>query len=170
MKQYLEAGKAVSTHGVRGELRFYPWVDNAQTLCGIKKLYLDAAGKVSVEVEIRAQKNMNLLKLRGVDSIEDARKYIERTFYFDRDDVELAPGAFFVSDLLGAGVINADTGETVGRLRDVVSNGVQDIYEIELSDGTVRLVPAVPAFVQSADAQKGEIVIKPIRGLLSDED
>lgn len=67
LKQFLEAGKVVGMHGVRGEMRFDVWCDGADFLKKIKTLYLDADGKRAVGVvSVRPHKNAALLKLDGV--------------------------------------------------------------------------------------------------------
>lgn len=85
LKQFLEAGKVVGMHGVRGEMRFDVWCDGADFLKKIKTLYLDADGKRAVGVvSVRPHKNAALLKLDGVLTIEEAEKYRGRVLYFDR--------------------------------------------------------------------------------------
>jgi len=42
-KPYLEAGKIVNTHGVRGEVRIQPWADDAAFLLGFRTFYIDGA-------------------------------------------------------------------------------------------------------------------------------
>ena len=76
LKQFLEAGKVVGMHGVRGEMRFDVWCDGADFLKKIKTLYLDADGNRAVGVvSVRPHKNAALLKLDGVLTIEEAEKY-----------------------------------------------------------------------------------------------
>ena len=171
MKQYLEAGKIVTTHGVAGEIKVYPWADSAEALCGVKQFFLDAEGKLPRKVlSARAHKNMLLLKLEGIATIEEARKYIERTLWVDRKAIKLEKGAHFVVDLIGLRVLHAEDGSEIGVLSDVTTGGKQDIYHVTLSSGEVRMVPVVPAFVKDIRPDKGYVTILPIKGLLSDED
>ncbi|MEG0912847.1 MAG: ribosome maturation factor RimM [Oscillospiraceae bacterium] len=171
MKKYLEAGKAVTTHGINGELKIYPWCDSAESLKNIKTLFLDENGTQTVEVQtVKLQKNMNIIKLRNVDSVEEARKYIDRVFYVDRNDIEIPKDSYFICDLLGLGVFDADTGEHYGELSDVTNNGAHDLYHIKLENGEIRMIPAVPQFVISTDIDGGRLEIRPIKGMLSDED
>ena len=67
MKQFLETGEVVSTHGVRGEIKVYPWADGPEFLLNFDELRI---GGVDYEVEqSRVQKNCVLLKLRGVAAL-----------------------------------------------------------------------------------------------------
>ena len=173
MKRYLEAGKAVTTHGIAGELKLYPWCDSAEVLCGLKTLYLDADGRRPMKIEsARVHKNMALVRFRGVGSIEEARPYIERVFYLDREDLDLPEGSVFIADLLGARVLDADTGEEYGTVCDVTSPANRDIYHVRLASGEVRMVPAVEQFVVKREITPdgAAVYIRPIGGLLHDED
>mgnify|MGYP000113345138 CR=1 FL=1 len=110
LKQFLEAGKVVGMHGVRGEMRFDVWCDGADFLKKIKTLYLDADGKRAVGVvSVRPHKNAALLKLDGVLTIEEAEKYRGRVLYFDRKDVHLDSGKAFVEDVIGCAVSVSST-------------------------------------------------------------
>lgn len=169
MQRYLEVGKIVSTHGIAGEMKIYPWADSASALIKLKNVFWDPDGKNSVRVvSARTHKNMLLLKVEGVDSIESARRFIERTVYADRDEVIMENGSFFVVDLIGLEAVNSSDGSHIGTLCDVTNTGVQDIYHIKLDSGEVRMVPAVPFFVKEVDLEHGLVRIEPIEGLLED--
>ena len=169
MQKYLEVGQIVSTHGIAGEMKVYPWADSATALVELKKVFWDPDGKNAVRVvSARTHKNMLLLKLEGVDSIESARRFIQRTIYADRDEVIMENGSFFVVDLIGLEAVNSTDGSHIGVLSDVTNTGVQDIYHIKLDSGEVRMVPAVPFFVKEVDLDKGLVKIEPIKGLLED--
>ena len=66
-KQYLESGKIVTTHGVRGEVRVQPWCDTPGFLTQFACLYLDARGSQARVVErARVHKNIVIVKFEGV--------------------------------------------------------------------------------------------------------
>ena len=71
LKQYLEVGKIVGTHGVRGEMRVECWANSPDFLRKFKKLYLDE-GQKALSVTCRPHKNIALVTAKGVDSIEAA--------------------------------------------------------------------------------------------------
>ena len=69
-KQYLEAGRIINTHGVRGEVKAEAWTDEPVVLAGLKTLYLEGR---PLRVEgARVHKGFVLLKLEGVDTVEAA--------------------------------------------------------------------------------------------------
>ena len=104
-KQYLESGKIVTTHGVRGEVRVQPWCDTPGFLTQFACLYLDARGSQARVVErARMHKNIVIVKFEGVENVEDAAGLRGKTVYIDRADVELEEGECFVQDLIGCTV------------------------------------------------------------------
>lgn len=71
IKDYLEIGQIVGTHGVRGELRVQPWCDSPEFFKKFKTLYYDAHGEKSVGVVCaRPHGNIALLRLDGCDTVE----------------------------------------------------------------------------------------------------
>lgn len=172
MKQFLEAGKAVATHGIQGELRVYPWSDSALDLCKLKTVYLDEQGKRALPVEsARVHKSMALMKFQGFDSIEEARKLIDRVFYLNRDDLTLRQDSFFIADLIGMRVVDADDAHVqYGTLHDVTNNGAYDIYHIQMPGDKIGMVPAVNEMIIEINTESNVMRIRPAKGLLSDAD
>lgn len=168
-KRYLECGKIVSTHGVRGEVKVQPWCDSPEFLLDFGTLYF-SGGREPVRVErARAHKGMVILKLAGIGSMDEAAALRGKTLYLDRED---APddGGCYVQDLLGMRVLDADTGRCWGILHDILFTGANDVYEIVDAAGTRRLVPAIPDVVLGIDADAGEMRIRPLKGLFDNAD
>ena len=101
MKQFLEIGKIVATRGVRGEVRVQPWSDSPEFLCEFDMLYLDE-GKKTIEIERSfVQKNVVVMKLKGIDTVEKAQEMRNSVLYMDRDDVYFPRGAILFRILSG---------------------------------------------------------------------
>lgn len=74
---------------------------------------------------------MSVLKLEGLDTPEEARSWRGRVLYLRRADVKLAPGDYFIQDLIGLRVIDAgDPSVEYGVVEDVSSTGANDVYHI----------------------------------------
>ena len=82
----------------------------------------------------------------------------------DRGDVQLPEGSFFVQDLVGLTVRDADTGECYGTLCEVSQTGANDVYHIE-KEGRITLIPAIKEVVLTIDLAAGEMRIRPLEGL-----
>ena len=168
-KQFLEIGKIVATQGIRGEFRVQYYCDSADVLCDFDTLYLDK-GKTEVTVQ-RAypHKNIVVMKLEGIDKIEQAQPLVGKLLYLNRDDAELEEGLYFIQDIIGLTVKDADTGEVYGKISEVYQNGASDVYSIRKDDGRELLFPCIDEVVISTDIDAGEMIIRPLPGLF-DED
>lgn len=169
LKQYLEVGKIVGTHGVQGEMRVECWANSPDFFKKFKKLYLDE-GKSSLDVSCRPHKNIALVKAKGVDSIEAADFLRGKVLYIDRRDVRLSEGEHFVQDIIGLEVTDADTGEVYGTVKDVLKTGSNDVYEMKAPDGKLFYIPVIPDIMAGFDFDKGAVFIHPMKGLFDDED
>ena len=169
-KQYLDSGKIVGTHGIRGEVRIDPWCDSPEFLCMFKKLYLDEKGQTFIEVKSRPHKNITLAKIKGVDTIEDAEKLRGKIVYINRNDINLEEGVNFVQDLIGLEVRDADDETVYGKISDVLRTGANDVYEITDSDGKKYLAPVIDEVIIETDIDNGFVLIRPMKGIFDDED
>ena len=134
-KQFLEAGRVVGTHGVKGELRVEPWCDSAAFLAKIHTLYWD----------------------RGSEELQVVSSRVPKDRYF-------------VQDMLGLTVLDADTGRRYGLLTEVMPTGANDVYQVTGDDKVNYLVPAIPDVIVDVDIDGGIMKIRPMRGIFDDAD
>lgn len=170
MKQYLETAKIVATHGIRGEVRCQYFCDSAEFLCEFEELFLDKKGEKPVLItRAYPHKNVVIMKIDGIDTVEDAQKLIGKTLYMNRDDVELDEGVYFIQDIIGLTVKDIESGEVYGKISDVYQNGATDVYSIKKENGRELMFPYIDEVVKKIDIEAGEMLIKPLEGLF-DED
>ena len=166
-KPFLEAGQIVGTHCVRGEVREQSWCDSPEIFASLKTLYWDAAGTQPVRVKSRVHKNLALAKLEGVDTVQDASVLRGRILYLNRRDLDLGD-RYFIQDLVGLSVVDADSGTVYGELTDVSNTGANDIYHMRTPDGREILIPVIPDIIRRVDIDGGRIAICPMKGLFDD--
>lgn len=156
---------------VRGEVKLYPWCDDPEMFLDIETIYLDAKGQKPLALEgVRFVKNMPLLKIEGVNSIDEAAKLRDKIIYIHRDDIPMEEGEYLIQDLMGLQVVDADDGHLYGELTQVSPTGANDVYHIRFADGKERLIPAIPQVVIEVDLDGGVMKIRPLEGLFDDED
>ena len=159
-KEFLEIGKIVNTHGVRGEVKVQPWADSPEFLLGFKTLYLD---ETPVKVRAgRVHKGMVILALEGVEDVNAAMALKNRVLYMRREDARLPRGSFFLQDILGAKVVT-EAGEELGELADVLDLPGNPVYVVR--GAREILIPAVPEFVLRTDAENGVVTVRLIEGM-----
>ncbi len=164
MQQYLEIGKIVSVFGIKGEVKVQPWCDSPQFLCEFDTLYYKSGTPVNI-LRSRVAKNIVVMKIDGIDTVEQAQDIRNRVLYMDRSDVELEKGSYFIQDLIGMTVIDEDTHQVYGKICDVTETGANDVYHIKNDDGTMYYIPAIPQVIMKVDLDKEEMIIKPLDGL-----
>ena len=159
--QYLEAGEIVSTHGVRGEMKVLPWSDGPDFLLDFSRVRI---GAVEYAVEsCRVQKTCNLLKVQGIDTMEQAQAMRGKTLEVFRED---APeGMIFVAELIGMNVFAGD--EQIGKLADVLDYPGNKVYVVKGEHE--YMIPAVSQFIENIDMDSGVIRVRLIEGMRTDE-
>jgi len=159
--QYLEAGEIVSTHGVRGEMKVLPWTDGPEFLTEYDRVRINGA---DYKVEsCRIQKTCNLLKVVGIDTMEDAQSMRGKTVEIYRCD---APDdIIFAAELIGVDVEAND--KQIGKVSDVLDYPGNKVYVVK---GEYEyMIPAVKQFVKSIDLVENRMIVELIEGMRMDE-
>lgn len=158
--QYIEAGKIINTHGVAGEVKIEVWLDSPAFLKKFKRVYIDS--KETAVVSSRIHKDFLLSKLDGVSDVNSAMCLKGKTVYIDRDDAGLSDGAYFLQDIIGASVVD-EQGNELGRLTEIMETPASRVYVV--NGESEHLIPAVPEFVLSVDADNAVIKVHIIEGM-----
>ena len=159
---YIEAGEIVTTHGVRGEVKVLSWLDSPEMLCEFDRCRIE--GREYVMDAVRVQKTCNLVKLRGVDTMEDAQKLRGKTMELYREDI--SDELIFAAELVDVEVF-AD-GASIGRIKEVLDYPGNSVYVVQ--GEREYLIPAVKEFILSTDLEKNQMQVKLLKGMASDED
>ncbi|MBR2937519.1 MAG: 16S rRNA processing protein RimM [Oscillospiraceae bacterium] len=159
-KTFIEAGQIVTTHGIRGEVKVLPWLDSPEMLCEFDRCRID--GKEYKIEACRVQKTCNLVKLAGVNTMEDAQAMRGKTVEIYRADI--ADDIIFASELVGVDVIC--NGKCIGKITEVLDYPGNSVYVV---DNGAYMIPAVKEFILSTDLDKNEMQVKLIEGMASDE-
>lgn len=167
MKQFLEAAQIINKRGLRGEVKVDCYCDTPDALCEIKTLYLDENGEKPVKIlAAKPYKGFVYLTIEGVNTVEAADKLRGKLLYADRCDIPIEEGSYFIDDLIGLDVIDADNGKIYGKITDVFNRGASDIYTV--NDGNKDYyIPAVEEFIVETDIEKG-VYVKPIPGMFDE--
>ena len=168
-KQYLETGKIVGTHGIKGMTRVQVWADNNEFLSQFKFVYTDKDGNGKLEISrVQPHGTVALISFKGINTIEQTEKLRGTVIYINRKDAKLPEGRYFITDLLGCEVFDADTNELLGKITDVSETGANDVWHIT-RNSKEYLVPAIADVIVSVDTENEKAVIRPMKGIF-DED
>ncbi len=163
---YIECGKIVNTHACHGGLKLESWCNEPEDLAALKKVYIRFGKEYRCYRVLKASifKQFVIFTLEGVDTMDLALSLKGQTVYADREDFDLEDGEYFIVDLIGLDVIDADNGTVYGKLSDMINRGASDIYVVTTPSGE-RMIPVVDEFVDHVDIKKG-IFVRPIEGML----
>ena len=164
--KFLECGKIINTHGVRGGMKLESWCDSPEDLASLKKVYLKNGAEYKCHKVKRASvfKQFVLFELEGINDIDTAMKIKNTVVFADRDDIAIDEESYFIADIIGLDVFDVESGKKIGTLSDVLNLGASDLYEIDTPDGK-KLSPAVDEFIKEVDLEKG-IFVSLIEGML----
>ena len=140
-----------------------------QFLSSFKKLYFNE-GNDKIDVISRPHKNIALVKIKGVDTVEQADLLRGRVLYVNRKDIKLPKGTNFIQDIIGLEVVDVDTNEVYGKVTEVIKTGANDVYEVKNENSKAYYIPVIKDVVIETNPKKGVVIIKPMRGIFDDED
>ena len=164
--EFLEIGKIINTHGLRGDVKVTPWTDAPEDFEDIPVVYIrKKTGDEKLTVShIKYQKNNLFVKFKEINDINDAEKYKGLTIYADRDDLwELEEGVYYIADLIGLDVY--DESGKIGVIADVFNTGANDIYDVKREGKKNLLLPVIDDVVKEIDLENKRITVHIMEGL-----
>ncbi|MCX7615448.1 MAG: ribosome maturation factor RimM [Clostridiales bacterium] len=164
MKQYLEAGEIINTHGILGELKVRSLCNTLDDLLSLKTVYL--SGKPIHVISSRPHKGFALMKLDGIDTIEKAKSLKNSFLFLDRADLNLESGAVFLQDILGFSAFDDRIGKLIGTIENTISLPRGDLLVIKGDEE--YLIPANPVFIKEIDQEEQIVHIHTIEGMLNE--
>ena len=173
MEELYQVGSITQTHGIKGEVKVFPLTDDISRFKNMKNLLLDGGkdGYITLEVEnARPQKNLVILKFKGIDNINDIEKYKGKGLYVTKENrVALKKDEYFIADLIGLNVYTDENPDEVfGTISDVLTTGANDVYDIEMTNGKSVLLPAIKDCILNVDVENNRVDIHLLKGLIGE--
>ena len=168
MQKRLEVGQIVNTFGIKGEIKVVPFTDDIKRFDNLKNVYVKTK-KESKQYKIenvKYHKNMVLIKLEGINTVENAETLRNAFLEIDRKDaVPLEEGTYFIADLIGAEVYT-DEGKLLGKVEDIFNTGSNDIYVVKDELGKQILLPGIKEVIKEVLLEQEKIIVHLIPGLI----
>lgn len=169
MKQkYFEIGQIVNTFGIKGMVKVNPFTDDISQFKKIESILVDKKGTfIEMQIEeVKYSKNQVLLKLKGIDTIEEAEKYRNCYLKLSREKARKLPkGTYFIADLIGIKVYTEE-GDLLGKVDDIYNSGASDIYVVKNELGKQILLPATKEVIRQIDLEQKKIIVHILKGLI----
>lgn len=166
MVEYFEIGHISNTHGLKGEMKVRPFTESQKRYEELKKVLINIKDELKeYEIEsVRYQKDVVLLKLKGVDDIDAAEKLKNHYISIPREDAKnLSDDEYFIADLIGSEVFENE--DLIGTLDDVFTAGASDVYVVKRKGKKDLLLPALKSIIKKVDVKNKRIDVEIPRGL-----
>ncbi len=167
-RQYFEIGQIVNHFGIKGMVKVNPFTDDISQFEEMETILVDKKGsllEIQIE-EVKYSKNQVLLKLKGIDTVEDAEKYRNCYLKLPREKARRLPrDTYFIADLIGLEVYTEE-GKLLGKVDDIYNTGASDIYVIKDTLGKQILLPAIKEVIKQIDLEQEKIVVHLLEGLV----
>jgi len=166
MQERLEIGQIVNTFGIKGEVKVTPFTDDMRRFDELKEVYVKnrKESKLYKIENVKYHKNMVLLKLQGIDKVEEAEMLRNGFLEIERKDaIPLEKGTYFIADLLGLEVYTEE-GKLLGKVEDIYNTGANDIYVVKDELGKQILLPGIEEVIKEVKLEE-KIIVHLIPGL-----
>ena len=163
-------GKIVNTQGIKGEMRIMPTTDDITRFELLKTVLIMRRGALEErEIEsVRYHKQFVLLKLKGIDDINEAEKYKNCEVQIPAElALPLEDNEYYIRDLYGMSVLDEE-GNLIGALSDVLFTGANDVYVVQPVDPDKSdiLLPAIKDCILKVDVDNKEMIVRIPEGLI----
>lgn len=171
MEKWFNVGKIVNTHGVRGEVRVISKTDFAEERYtpGNKLYIFKEQNAEPVEVIVanhRQHKSFDLLTFEGYDNINQVEQFKDSLLKIPESQLEeLEEGEFYYHEIIGCSVVTEE-GEEVGKIKEILSPGANDVWVIQRKNGKDVLIPYIEEIVKEIDIENKQVKIHVMEGLL----
>lgn len=165
--EYMMIGKIINTHGIKGDLKVYPYISPIEMFSELDMVYLGEDKKAFEVDRVKYHKEMVLLKLKEYDNINDVLYLKDELLYTDENNtVELPKDSYFIHDLIDCEVY--DTEENyIGHIKGILQNSGNDVYVVkDKTSDSEYLIPAVTNFIKEVNVLENKIIIDPIEGMI----
>ncbi len=168
MDNFLEVGQIVNSYGIKGELKVVPYTDDITRFDELKTIYIQIGKELKkYEIEgVKYHKNNVLMKLKGIDDINDTEQFRNCYLKIKREDaVKLPEDTYFIVDLIGIDVYE-ENGTSIGKIIDIFPTGSNDVYVVKDELGKQILLPAIGEVIKNVDISNKKMIVNIIKGLV----
>jgi len=164
---YLAVGFLRRPHGVRGEIMLEIQTDHPEQFMVGATFYV---GKEYLPLTIATKRKHNkgiLLSFEGISDRDEIGRFRNHYVYANIADLPPLPeGQFYDYQLIGLEVIEEETGEILGKLKEIIKTGANDVYLVTSESGRELLLPAIPDVILDVELAEGKMSVFLLPGLV----
>jgi 16S rRNA processing protein RimM len=161
-------GKVTKPHGLNGLMRVYTYAQSVEPFQTAETVFLKSGTEGIAEYKISSvqpHKNILLMKLDGINSINDAEKCRGFKIFMRKEALPLKDeDEYYWFELIGLKVY-LDSGKYLGELQDILETRSNDIYVVREGKSEI-MIPAIHDVVKEIDLINKRMTISEMEGLL----
>lgn len=164
MNEWINIGKIVNTHGIKGELRILSDFEKKDIVFQMGfSIYIGQEKRKEIINSYRHHKNFEMITYQGITNINEVLKDIGLRVYIKREDLNLKEQEYLLSDLVGYNVMEDE--KNLGKVVDVVYNKAGILLAVRLEQKEYY-IPKNEAFIVQVDLRKKIIFVQNAQGLI----
>ena len=166
--EFITIGKVVSTQGNKGEVNILPLTNSTDRFKNLVTVSLrNNKSQTTLNIEkIRIKENTVILKLKDIESIEEAKIIVGSFLEVERKNaVKLPKNTYFIFEIIGLEVYT-ENNIFLGKVENVISTGSNDVYIVKGENKKELFIPAIREVVKNVNLEKKRITIKMVDGLI----
>ena len=173
MPNYLDVGKIVNTHGIRGELRIQSLTDRPEERYATgSELVIEMGNGEYIPVVVkshRVHKSFDLLTFEDYPSINDVEVFKTKMLQLDEALLpNLEEGIFYTNQLIDAEVLTEE-GEAIGHIKEILTMPANDVWVVSRLNKKDLLLPNISSVILDVDLEKHQVIVNILEGLDPDE-
>lgn len=167
-EEYITIGEIVNTQGVKGEVRVLPHTDFPERFKELPEALIYHQGQRFTYhiTSARDHKKFIIIKFAEVPDMNAAEKLKGAVVQITRDQLMPLPkDNYYIFEIVGLDVYT-DDGEKLGKVKQVLQTGANDVYVVKPPNGADILVPALKQVVKEINIEANRMVVELPEGLL----
>ena len=164
-EQLLHIATIGKTVGIKGDMKFHIKCDFPEQFKNNSTFLINKKEKITLS---EVNHDRGILKIEGVNSVEDAKKYTNVKLFTTHEDTKkdchLEDGQFFWFDIIGCEVF--EDGKLLGKVEEVERIAISDYLSIKTNNALVEsgransfLIPYHKPFIISTDINTKVITV-----------
>ena len=174
MPNYLDVGRIVNTHGIKGEVRIQSLTDHPEERYREGSelvIELDDGNYQPVTVKThRVHKSFDLLTFEEFTSINEVEGFKNKMLQVDEASLpELEEGEYYINQIIGANVYD-EADQFIGTLKEIMLLPANDVWVVKRSNKEDLLLPHIDSVILNVDIEHQKITVHVLEGLDEDAD
>ncbi|MEG1868188.1 MAG: ribosome maturation factor RimM [Clostridiales bacterium] len=162
----IDVGRIVAVHGIKGEVKVASLSSNPRRFKKGSKLTIEKTGELAAIATVRPQNDLFLIRFEGVEDRNTAETLKGSMLQIPQEDAAPLPnGEYYFFQLEGLEVITEE-GESLGTITDLMANGANDVYRVDMGNNDYLLLPALKQVVKKVDLENKKMTVALLPGLL----